>query len=65
MVAVKKVPTTGEINSLKKEIIILKECQSNYIVRYYGSYFKDNHLWLIIEYCSAGSVIDLIKITKQ
>ncbi|KRX04396.1 Protein kinase-like domain [Pseudocohnilembus persalinus] len=65
LVAVKIVHNTGEISALKKEIIILKECQSEHIVRYYGSYFKDNNLWLIIEYCSAGSVIDLLKITKQ
>ena len=35
---------------------------SNYIVKYYGSYFsrKSNTLWLIIEYCSSGSTIDLM-----
>ena len=35
---------------------------SNYIVKYYGSYFsrKSNTLWLILEYCSSGSVIDLM-----
>ncbi len=35
---------------------------SNYIVKYYGSYFsrKSNTLWLILEYCSAGSAIDLM-----
>lgn len=65
MLAVKIVPSNGEIESLKKEIMILKDCQNNYIVRYYGSYYKDNCLWLVIEYCAAGSVIDLIKITKR
>ena len=35
---------------------------SNYILKYYGSYFsrKTNTLWLIIEYCSYGSTIDLM-----
>ena len=35
---------------------------SNYILKYYGSYFsrKTNTLWLIIEYCSFGSTIDLM-----
>ena len=35
---------------------------SNYILKYYGSYFsrKTNTLWLIIEYCSSGSAIDLM-----
>ena len=35
---------------------------SNYIVKYFGSYFsrKTNTLWLILEYCESGSVIDLM-----
>ena len=36
--------------------------KSNFIVKYYGSYFsrKSNTLWLILEYCSSGSAIDLM-----
>ena len=36
--------------------------KSNYIVKYYGSYYsrKSNNLWLILEYCSSGSAIDLM-----
>ena len=66
LVAVKIMPTNGDINSLKREIMIMKECDSPYIVRYYGSYIKNsnNNLWLIMEYCSAGSVLDLIKSSK-
>ncbi|MFO0131280.1 MAG: protein kinase domain-containing protein [bacterium] len=33
--------------------------------RYYGAYNKNNYLWLVMEYCAAGSVIDLIRITKR
>ena len=35
---------------------------SDYIVKYYGSYFsrQTNTLWLILEYCDSGSVIDLM-----
>jgi len=31
-------------------------------VKYYGSYYsrKSNTLWLILEYCSSGSTIDLM-----
>lgn len=65
IVAIKIVPINGEINALKKEISILKECRNPNIVGYIGSYIKDTDLWLIMEYCSAGSVADLIKITKR
>ena len=35
---------------------------SNYIVKYFGSYFsrQTNTLWLILEFCDSGSVIDLM-----
>ena len=65
IVAVKILPVTQDLESLKKEISILKECKSLYIVQYYGSYLKDNDLWLILEYCNPGSVSDIIKITKR
>lgn len=45
--------------------MILRECKSEYIVKYYGSYYKDKNLWIVMEYCVAGSVIDLIRITKR
>jgi hypothetical protein len=31
---------------LINEINIMKQCQSEYIVSYFGSYFKDNDLWV-------------------
>lgn len=65
IVAVKIVQINNEIQSLKKEISILKECRHPNIVGYIGSYIKKGNLWLIMEYCSAGSVADLIKVTKK
>lgn len=65
IVAIKIVPIVNEIAALKKEIQILKECRHPNIVGYIGSYIKDGDLWLIMDYCSAGSVADLIKITKR
>jgi serine/threonine kinase 4 len=65
IVAIKIVPINNEIASLKKEISILKQCRHPNIVGYIGSYIKKANLWLIMEYCSAGSVADLIKVTKR
>ena len=41
--------------------------KSNYILKYYGSYFsrKSNSIWLILEYCSSGSLIDLMCSTMK
>ena len=65
MVAVKILPISSDIENLKKEIYILKQCKSPYIIQYFGSYLKDNDLWLILEFCNPGSVSDLMKITKR
>ena len=43
----------------------MKECESPYILKYYGSYIKENYIWIIIEYCDAGSVLDLMRITDK
>ena len=50
-------------NSIQQETSLMKKVdKSDYIVKYYGSYFsrKTNTIWLILEYCSSGSAIDLM-----
>ena len=49
--------------TVQQETSLMKKVSSsNFILKYYGSYFsrKTNSLWLIIEYCSFGSTIDLM-----
>ena len=49
--------------SVQQETSLMKlGNKSKYIVNYYGSYFsrKTSTLWLILEYCSSGSAIDLM-----
>ena len=50
-------------NSVQQETSLMRKVdKSDYIVKYYGSYFsrKSNTIWLILEYCSSGSAIDLM-----
>ncbi len=50
-------------NSIQQETSLMRQLiNCEYIVKYHGSYFsrKSNTLWLILEYCSSGSVIDLM-----
>mmetsp|Transcript_3879 Transcript_3879/g.5196 ORF Transcript_3879/g.5196 Transcript_3879/m.5196 type:complete len:498 (+) Transcript_3879:73-1566(+) len=50
---------------LQKEINILKECKSKYIVAYHGSYEKDGRIWIAMEYCGAGAICDLMAICER
>ncbi|OXA52179.1 Serine/threonine-protein kinase 3 [Folsomia candida] len=34
-------------------------------VKYYGSYFKNTDLWIVMEYCGAGSVSDIMRLRKK
>eukprot|EP01113_Clastostelium_recurvatum_P010860 TRINITY_DN1545_c0_g1_i2.p1 TRINITY_DN1545_c0_g1~~TRINITY_DN1545_c0_g1_i2.p1 ORF type:complete len:359 (+),score=78.29 TRINITY_DN1545_c0_g1_i2:74-1150(+) len=65
IVAIKKVPIDNDLEDIMKEIDFMKSCRSPYVVRYHGSYFKDNELWIVMEFCGAGSVCDLMKITNK
>uniref|UniRef100_A0A8C5P260 non-specific serine/threonine protein kinase n=1 Tax=Jaculus jaculus TaxID=51337 RepID=A0A8C5P260_JACJA len=39
--------------------------KSPYVVKYYGSYFKNTDLWIVMEYCGAGSVSDIIRLRNK
>nr|CDJ93460.1 Serine threonine protein kinase-related domain containing protein [Haemonchus contortus] len=48
-----------------KEISIMQQCDSKYVVKYYGSYFKNSDLWIVMEYCGAGSVSDIMRLRRK
>src|SRR3989338_7038744 len=64
-----------EMADLLKEVQVLKECSSEYIVHYAGSFkAKDPNsnvpgelpfLWIVMEYCAAGSVLDCMSICNS
>jgi serine/threonine protein kinase len=68
IVALKVVPIENDerdFHELTKEIKILEKCVSPYIVHYYGSFIYDSQIWISMEYCSAGSIADLIELRKR
>uniref|UniRef100_A0A5F8GTN5 non-specific serine/threonine protein kinase n=1 Tax=Monodelphis domestica TaxID=13616 RepID=A0A5F8GTN5_MONDO len=63
--------TEDEEEEIKMEINMLKKYSHHRnIATYYGAFIKknlsghDDQLWLVMEYCGAGSVTDLVKKTK-
>ena len=52
-------------DELQREIEILKQCSHSCIVSYYGQYVTAREIWIEMEYCSGGSVTDLIQATQQ
>ncbi|XP_070960807.1 TRAF2 and NCK-interacting protein kinase-like isoform X5 [Oncorhynchus clarkii lewisi] len=72
LAAIKVMDVTGdEEEEIKAEINMLKKYSHHWnIATYYGAFVKknppgiDDQLWLVMEFCGAGSVTDLIKNTK-
>jgi len=56
---------SDEKTDLQKEIEILKECDSAWIVSYKGTYETDGNIWIVMEYCGAGSLCDLMAICDK
>ena len=46
LLAIKIMKTISDMHSIKKEIHMLKDCDCNHVVRYFGSYSKDDHVWV-------------------
>jgi len=62
--------TAEEEDDIRLEINVLRK-YSNHpnIARYYGAFIKkmrnaEDQLWLVMEYCGAGSITDLVKSTR-
>lgn len=65
VLAIKQVPVDTDLQEIIKEISIMQQCDSVFIVKYYGSYFKNTDLWIVMEYCGAGSVSDIMRLRNK
>ena len=84
VLAVKRVPVDTDLQEIIKEITIMQQCDSKFVVKYFGSYFISAELWvsaaltamrlcktnlkhlqIVMEYCGAGSVSDIMKLRRK
>lgn len=63
IVAVKRIPLESDTTALIHEIQLMKKLKHPNIVKYLGSFVDkvDDELWIILEFCSAGAVSDLMR----
>ena len=54
----------GNLSNIAKEIAILKNLRSPFVVSFHESYLYNNEMWIIMECCRGGSLIDLIEVTN-
>lgn len=46
VVAIKQVALGSDIKEIVKEISIMQQCDSKYVIKYYGSYYEKYELWV-------------------
>ncbi|OQS07620.1 vacuolar protein sorting-associated protein 35 [Thraustotheca clavata] len=65
VVALKVVPIEADDKDMiMKEIKILETCQSPFIVQYYGNIIYEGNMWIEMEFCEAGSVADMMRVSR-
>lgn len=65
VLAIKTVQVGTEGEDIKKEIDILKKCRDDNIVNYYGCILQDTSIWILMDFCGAGSILDVMKKNKK
>ena len=63
-IAVKIIHYSGEeLERLGRELYFLKRFSSPFIVEYYDSFLYRFELWIVMELCDAGSLLDLYRVS--
>lgn len=48
------------MEDIRQEIRTLASLKSEYVTRFHASFVKRSALWIVMEYCDAGSCLDLV-----
>ncbi|XP_076463603.1 mitogen-activated protein kinase kinase kinase kinase 5-like isoform X2 [Babylonia areolata] len=58
-----KVEPGDDFAIIQQEILMMKDCRHENIVRYFDSYLRREKLWIAMEYCGGGSMQDIYHVT--
>ncbi|CDW53997.1 mitogen activated protein kinase kinase kinase [Trichuris trichiura] len=58
-----KLEQGDDFSVIQQEIVMMKECKHPNIIAYYNSYLRRDKLWIVMEYCSGGSLQDIYHLT--
>ncbi|TPP61670.1 Mitogen-activated protein kinase kinase kinase kinase [Fasciola gigantica] len=64
-VKIMKIDLKDDVRSICQEIHTLRECRHPNIVQFYGSYLRNNKLWICMEYCGGQSMQDIYLYTRR
>ena len=66
LVALKVMAMEGdsEVGSLEQEVAIMKRCECPFIVNFRGAWLKEDNIFIAMEYCGGGGVLDIMKAMK-
>uniref|UniRef100_A0A670JKN7 Mitogen-activated protein kinase kinase kinase kinase n=1 Tax=Podarcis muralis TaxID=64176 RepID=A0A670JKN7_PODMU len=54
-----KLDPGDDIGSIQQEITTLRDCRHPNVVAYFGSYLRNERLWICMEYCGGGSLQEI------
>ena len=60
LLAIKQVPVDSDLQEIIKEISIMQQCDSPYVVKYFGSYFKNTDLWVSYNGDQSSNLVSII-----
>ncbi|KAJ6654181.1 hypothetical protein lerEdw1_007278 [Lerista edwardsae] len=58
-----KLDPGDDIGSIQQEITTLRDCLHPNVVTYFGSYLRNDRLWICMEYCGGGSLQEIYHAT--
>eukprot|EP01084_Bolivina_argentea_P148764 260022_1 len=64
-IRIQQMPASHMLPSIQKQLEFLKIHKSQCIINIIEYYLKDDKIWIVIEYCSAGTASDIMEITSS